>query len=339
MMHWARTFRCSSWSPGLVVLLIACGNVESAHGQPPEGKSAEAKPQLEAFTLRYADATTTATVVSELFPKNDQVRVIADPRSNRLIVWASGADLLTIRKFLEQVDGPRGNNERGPQTDVFYVRKIALDENLEKILKVVLGETKGTSFALDPKRNAVIIRGDRNTMDMVKAILSNLEQQVASETAVNIQVRIVWLVDGEAPEKGKPLSRDLKSIEAPLAKLGMDRVWVVGQLLVNAQPDKEFQGQGRVDLGLKSPVMWEVAGKFSVDKRTARLELTIDAKEMTPGLGGPGALCHLSTEITAPPGHVVLLGTTPTEGRTSVFVVQLLAQEKKDVQPVPSPHP
>ena len=38
-------------------------------------------------------------------------------------------------------------------------------------------------------------------------------------------------------------------------------------------------------------------------------------------------ICNISTEISAPIGHFVVLGVTPTRSMTSVFVVQVLAKE------------
>jgi hypothetical protein len=38
-------------------------------------------------------------------------------------------------------------------------------------------------------------------------------------------------------------------------------------------------------------------------------------------------LCELDTRIAAPQGHSVVLGVTPTEKSTSVFIVQLLAKK------------
>jgi hypothetical protein len=44
------------------------------------------------------------------------------------------------------------------------------------------------------------------------------------------------------------------------------------------------------------------------------------------GGGGRSAaqICNLQTQITTPLGHAVVLGVTPTESMTSVFVVQVL---------------
>ena len=52
------------------------------------------------------------------------------------------------------------------------------------------------------------------------------------------------------------------------------------------------------------------------------LQLSINANGMRNNEGSP--LCQLSTQIVTPPGHFIVLGVTPTDATTSVFVVQLL---------------
>ena len=69
-------------------------------------------------------------------------------------------------------------------------------------------------------------------------------------------------------------------------------------------------------------------GYVYYDKNEAPgLQLTI----LATGATGE-EVCNLQTEISAPPGHLVVLGMTPTGTMTSVFVVQVLRQEARKPQ-------
>jgi hypothetical protein len=67
-------------------------------------------------------------------------------------------------------------------------------------------------------------------------------------------------------------------------------------------------------------------GKVSKAKKAAAAEAA------APALA-PEALkeviCHLETNISAPPGHLVVLGVTPMQSMTSAFVVQVLAEKDR----------
>jgi hypothetical protein len=63
---------------------------------------------------------------------------------------------------------------------------------------------------------------------------------------------------------------------------------------------------------------------------TPVLDITVIARSLTGNRNGSAVatLCQLDTRIAAPLGHSVVLGVTPTEKSTSVFVVQVLAKKE-----------
>jgi hypothetical protein len=65
------------------------------------------------------------------------------------------------------------------------------------------------------------------------------------------------------------------------------------------------------------------------------LQINIDATKQSIDAKGAATatpVCRVATNITAPPGHSVVLGVTPSENLTSVFIVQLIPKPQ-----LPSP--
>jgi hypothetical protein len=218
---------------------------------------------------------------------------------------------------------------------------------------MVFAGSGGGNFSLDRQRKSVLIYADRKTTDIVEALLSRLEDVQAAAAkpgargaAADVQVRVVWLVNGPAKDEAPPLPDDLKEVLPGLAKMGIDRPRLAAQTLVNVMPNSEFQAKGVAKLD--GYCHFSVTGMYGGQPEAA-LRITIQASRepalpsnavAPPGQPGRGGffrqteeICNLQTVITAPPGHFVVLGmtpsSTPTETLTSVFVVQALRPDGK----------
>jgi hypothetical protein len=118
------------------------------------------------------------------------------------------------------------------------------------------------------------------------------------------------------------LPEDLKEVLPGLSKLGIDKPRLAAQTLVNVTSGSRFQTRGVAKLD--SPCQFSVSGQFTGSNEPPKLH--IDIRATRPGQPGPAEICSLQTEISAPLGHLVVLGLTPTEAATSVFVVQVLSK-------------
>jgi len=196
---------------------------------------------------------------------------------------------------------------------IFQLRHVEPDENLEKALQLALGG--GVPFAVDRQRKSVILFAAPGALESVAALLANLD--TPSARTQDLQVRVVWLVSGgEAPAPPD----DLKDVLPALAKLGIDRPRLAAQTVVNTTPNAQFQAQGVTKIG--TSYQFSATGRITDKPDAPELQVNIRAVES----GNPGAqeACALQTQISAPPGHLVVLGVTPTGSMTSVFVVQVL---------------
>jgi hypothetical protein len=228
---------------------------------------------------------------------------------------------------------------------------------VEEALKAAIGLNPTARLAVDRQRKTVILSADQLTIAKVEALLARLEdvqreQREPEAVPTELQVRIVWLVSGlKAPEDPELKSAaapkppdDLKDVVAELAKLGIDKPRLAAQTVINTIPNTQFTTQGSAVLD--TPCQVSFTGMVSGKKEAPALQIAIQATREIPQRAGGGGfqgggfqggrvgmssaqICNLQTTITTPLGHAVVLGVTPTETMTSVFVVQVLRKEPK----------
>ncbi len=304
-----------------------------ANGQAKDKPAPDANYRV--LQLKYSSANELAHMLSEFFNERP-VRVMADSRSNTLIISASESDFPLIRDLVERLDSEPPNKD-GDKTEVniIHLKYIPADKNLETMLKTVISAARTkAAVAMDPNRNAIVFSGDQNTLRSVTALLESLDKPVAKEQpAREMQVRVVWLASasGGKPDKDVPKPPgDLHEVVAELDKLGVREPFLISQAVVNVTSNGTFELQGTAQLG-STPCVFAIAGQIGnkpsdVPMLQISIDATSQASRVERGFGGgrDTPLCRIQTQISAPTGHPVVLGVTPTGNLTSVFVIQLL---------------
>jgi hypothetical protein len=303
--------------------------------QPAGGPEPAARREWKIIPLKNASAVDVATVLNNVFgggggraaPVRD-VKITVDTRTNSILFLGAMTELDSITKLIQALDTDQPAAEAGPKQQVFIyrLRHVAPDENLERLLNVsVQGQT--ANFAVDRQRKLIVLTGDRQLQSTVEALLQAIDTPDKPGGA-ELRVRLVWLVSGNPVEGAKPPA-DLADVLAELAKLGVDKVWLAAQVIVNASPNYRFQLDGTAKLD--APCHLTVSGELSDAMPHPTLDVDILATKPTPpnpnvpgGRASTTQLCKLRTSITTPLGQSVVLGVTPTDGSTSVFVVQVL---------------
>ncbi len=323
------------WPAGVLGLVFASGLLpgpvvaQESRPKPTAPETANAS-DLRVFELRHMAAEAMVSALQNILGNDPtKIRLVADVRTNTVLVSAPPADLARVKDIIQKLDIPAP--ERAPKRlSVFPLRSIEADKSLEAALQLVFTGTDGT-FALDQRRKLVIVSADQPTTDAVGALLTRLENtaDAGARPGQDVQVRVVWLVNSQVRDDAPALSDDLNEVLPTLAKLGIARPRVAAQALINVTPNAQFQTRGVATLD--GPCQFTVTGRYSDKREPAGLEITIGA--MRPRGQGPQDLCNIQTEISAPPGHLVVLGATPTEALTSAFVVQVLRPEAKPPGP------
>jgi hypothetical protein len=312
---------------GLAVLAALAGlPLRPAAADEPKSADTAAPLEFHSIPLKYAKASDTAGLLQKIFdtkPAESSIRLVADDSTNTLIIRASAARIAEILEVIKRVDIPREEAEAPPpKLSIFELRSLEPDKALEDSLRMAFGKTG--NFAVDKTRKIVIVSADKNTTEAVEALIRRLEIMGTTRLDEDVQVRVVWLVNGTDQDKTPAPPDDLKEVLRGLLKLGIDQPRVAAQFVVNAQPNTNFHAKGTAKLGT-SPCNVSVSGRLNSKKDPPGLEITIQASR--GAAGGKEEICNLQTEISAPSGHLVVLGVTPTETMTSAFVVQVLRKE------------
>jgi len=356
-MNFRRCMRNCGQSLTVLALLVCGASSGAALGQ--EKKSAtvtdkkvttpvpELPAEIRTLPLRYAPAEEIAELLKRIFA-DTRMQVVSVDRTNSLLLRVSADKFAEIRDFVTKVDiEPAGPPPR--KISVYSLRSIEPDAALEAALKLLFIGSKG-NFAMDRARKTVIISANQATTDIVETMLARLEALQKERPAQDMQIRVVWLVnltektdaaDTPALTLSAPLD-DLKEVLPGLAKLGITEPRVAAQFFISAKSNTPFHasGTGR----LYRPVDIMVSGHFGDSREMPDMRIAIEVsadsnlgprtKKEKSGFSPSGpptkeVLSHLETSISAPPGHLIVLGVTPMYGMTSAFVVQVLGERNR----------
>jgi len=302
-----------------------------AKAEQPEDEDSPAEVQI--IPLKSANAADVAELLKVMLgmktPEGGEaggryVPIAVDQRTNSLIVSAPASQIERIRSIIKKLDVVGDNEPPAQRPSVIPLRSLEPDASLQEALRQVL--TGQGNFTVDRQRKVLIVSCDERTKQAVTALLEDLEKQgqkqrgTTAQSTPQVQVRVVWLVNDIPHQESAKLPDDLKEVLPGLAKLGIDKPRLAAQTLVNVTYGTRFQTRGVARLD--APCQFSVSGQFTGTSEPPKLHIDIHANRLPQA--GPGEICSLQTEISAPPGHLVVLGVTPTEASTSVFVVQVL---------------
>jgi type II secretion system protein D len=180
--------------------------------------------QLHVFTLQYAPATQVQATVEEFFGDREglgpDVIVTADPRANLLFVQASPRDLQEVRLLVERLD--TGQAGAVSQAQVFKIQN-ALAEDLAETLETAISAARGgtsdqpaavleflafgedgaeliksgildnVQITPDPRNNTVLVTAPAESMDLLAALIDQLDSPVAVA-----QIKVFRVINGDA---------------------------------------------------------------------------------------------------------------------------------------------
>lgn len=175
---------------------------------------------LQVIPLKHASAADTAGLVTRLLAReqgSDAAQVVADPRSNALLVRGSADSRERVRALLSQLDRP-GDNLRSSNTQVMYLRHA----NAAEVVKVLRGlsqagavpaaEGEGKDAAPVPATsdsgirleyeegtNAVVMVGPDSELAAFRSIVEQLDIRRAQ---VVVEAIIAEVSDSSAQELG-----------------------------------------------------------------------------------------------------------------------------------------
>lgn len=173
---------------------------------------------LEVLSLKNANANDTALLVTRLLAREqgaDSAQVVADPRSNALLVRGSADSRERVRALLKKLDTPR-DPQQNANTVVIYLRHA----NAAEVVKVLRGlsqdsavptaagqegekavpvSTSGIRMEYEEGTNAVVMVGPDSELSAYRSIVEQLDIRRAQ---VVVEAIIAEVSDTRAQELG-----------------------------------------------------------------------------------------------------------------------------------------
>lgn len=306
----------------LASVLVACVSAPAA-AQPNEttGAAKKAPPgrqSIRVYPLRFASAESATQVVIQQLGQQEGVRVAADQRSNRLIVFGSPAIHERVSKLLEAMDSPAPDRQ---QIKMFHLQHVDM-ESAARVMELFKGQGESpVQFAVDEKRGTLVVRGDEASLKVVEAVVLALdrpqEKRVRKGKMSGYRVSVYWLASG-GEAAGKPAAT-LAPVVKELKSIGMEKVNQVAQMAVHSLADdgSKFSNRGNVSLG-GVDASFEVVGRMlQRDGEQVQMQIQILAK------AGQNSPVQLETEIRTRLKQFVVLGVAPNKASSYAFVVRI----------------
>jgi hypothetical protein len=326
------------------VACALCLAPQLAPGQPTDSakpvasryRKAEQPKVTKVYTLKYADSKDIASAVEKLVGRGadepDPPRVVADPRTNSLVVAGTEQQQERIAELIESLDvPPKPRKTDGLEVRMYELRhaKAKGDSLMRSVILPLLGPRD--SIAMDGTRKRLIVMAEPRTHVQVEQLIKLLDVATPPDAAAAREVRVVWLVADPAsdPKSRRELPPDVKHIPKELAKMGVEGLQVAARFMALCAGTEEFLVGGEADVNGNCQV--EIQGQFVERPATrAALKLKINARQERPADPKEGAaakqfveVATVHTTISAPSGHAVVLGVAPMGKMTSVFVVTI----------------
>jgi type II secretory pathway component GspD/PulD (secretin) len=168
-----------------------------------------AKPETRLFRLQYAEAETIARTLSTLFeaPAPNPTRILADMRTNTVIVQANEERIEEISKVLTGLDIP-GSARPGPSAilRVFPLKYAQAGELARTLTTLFGGKGDSVKIAGDGSTNSIIVQADEERIQAISSVLSRLDLPGSDRAGSRISTRVIPLKYAKAGELAPTLT-------------------------------------------------------------------------------------------------------------------------------------
>jgi hypothetical protein len=225
------------------------------------------------------------------------------------------------------VDAQQDVQEVMPPSElkVFHLQEVQANEASAIVQNIF--DDGGIRVALDQRTNSLIVSGSADRLREIEALLQNIDQPAKNPAPADgklppVQVRVFWLTTGT---DGQSVPDSLYPVVEEMQELGIIDLKLGGQTAVNVGlAGKPFTvmssprlGQEKMNLQFQGQLG---SGPNNLPVLQVELDLTAGAPRQS--------LARIQTSIEAPLNQYVVLGMTNASGLDSVFVIQLVPQQK-----------
>lgn len=290
----------------------------------------ERAPEVKIFALRNASAAEAYNTVLQLLGSDSfTARLTLDQRSNAIIAAGEVDQLAVLEAVLIKLDDQQ-ETEQERTLRTYQLRNAASHSALAVIQTLFAGE-QDVRASVDERTNTIMFYGSPAAHERIVEMLQTLDQPAAGEGAAPprlrdepqaYKVRILWLAAGEGVQPGMGMTEDLKPVTDELARYGFNDLQVAGQLLANTA--SQISSGGNVNF---AGARYQIQCIGQLEQVGDRVKLGLDVRLLLADLSPEQSnlLTSASTEIFTTPGHYTVLGVSPANDQTAIFVVQVLA--------------
>lgn len=313
-----------------VCLLVPMSTAQEAPARKPNvAANPEAMPagkeeqSVRIYGLKHANGQLLSELLPAVFPA---AHVVLDSTNNRLVVMASASEHGRLEKLISEFDVSAPEE----QIKVFSLVNVEASTMLEAVSSI--GDSAKVKLAVDPRSNSLLAAGPASELAAIEAILLKLDEKSQVLPEKSFRVRIVWFAEGPPDGETTTADGDLAVVLQELSKIGIAGLRPIGQTTVSTAVGGKFHVNCPAILSADAAEL-RIQGELTLRQVVPRLAIDISARRgVVTGDADDAAarrveLVQLSTEIVAPLGHFVVLGTTPVHEKTMAFAVQVQVVE------------
>ena len=285
-------------------------------------------------TITPADAVKALTqIMTDLDPDTEpSVRFAVQPTTKSLIAKGTAEDLKIVQTFLMSVD-PHPAQDPPNKKFVQKLFPITLKHADPNALLSAINNV-GLPFQTysDYRTNKLLVYGPEIEFGRVTELIEVLDVPMMGvqdkDVRNNVMIRFVWLAETALSEEhARKVPADLTGpIDALRQKIGLGELRTASQILVQASTSSastdSFKASGTAELKHAYSIQFSGTIGAGSGPDQYQLQVHISTQDLADGGAGPTELTTQCAGIR--PGQPVILGTTPINSHSSVFVVQIL---------------
>lgn len=283
-------------------------------GRPQQRPSDET---IKLISLKFADPMETAKSLERVLG----VRVVAEERTNSLIVMADPETLKLVEDLVHDIDIDRPEIIGEDQLVELQIRNRNVRDVVSQLAQLFRSEL---TLSADEQGRRILMRGNKKAIESAKHVASTLD--VPLPTA-NVEVAF-FQVGSSDDDFSQQTPDDLKSVTQQLQRFGTPRL--VGRMTTSAVEGQKFRLNGQI----AERTYLALEGRLEAAPTDGAVRLDIDANlSMNRQVDTDAKGRHVesprftvSTTVITKRGDYVVLGSAPLgwkPGESAVLVLHI----------------
>lgn len=273
------------------------------------------------FRIKYAEAEELAQLVSGAL----NVSVLADERTNSVIVTAPESRMEKVEALVAQIDTPVDESTAKDELTLATIRNRDVGLVLGRLRELFSRELR---VSADEEGRHVILRGTRSNIDLAMKVIETMDQPLPTAT-----VEVSFFQVGTSDEAfSQEIPDDLKPVARQLERFGTPRL--VGRMSTAAVEGQTFTVEGQI----AESTLVEMSGRLEAAPNDGTIRLSLSSNltmrresEATGRNNTESPRFLIKTNVATKRAEYLVLGSAPLgwrPGESVVLVVYVPASVK-----------